>query len=534
MLHRAITRHIRVTVSQRNYTCRRITPSGIQLHSKRVGQTKSAAFLQPSDCFRREFSSAVDIIPLAMPSLSPTMTHGTISSWKAAPGDELKAGDLLCEIETDKASVGFEMQEDSILAKILVDAHGPELPCGAPIALTVEDADAYTAFLQTDPASYQHLLGGLETGPAVESTTSDTGVSASTGVSIGANSEVNLPAGDKKFSPAARHMAESQALNTNAVHGTSKGGLISKQDLILAVKAGIATVDPAKKEAQALKLVETSSATLPKPAATASPSIVTPAAAPASVEISQLPVNDRYEDIPNSNMRKVISKRLTESKATVPHFYTSIECEIDSLMSMRKQLKNEFQVNVSVNDLVIKSAALALRDVPEANSKWNKGTSSIDASHSGEVDISIAVATPSGLITPILTSADKRGLSDINATVRDLATRARDGKLKPEEYQGGSFSISNLGMFGITSFSAVINPPQACILAVGAGIKKVVPPRAQDVKLALELDKKLEPRVVTTVTVQLSGDRRVVDEGTASQFLQVFQSYLSNPKTMVL
>lgn len=180
-------------------------------------------------------------------------------------------------------------------------------------------------------------------------------------------------------------------------------------------------------------------------------------------------------------------------------------------------------VNVSVNDLVIKSAALALRDVPEVNYKWDKASGSAKPS-AGGVDISVAVATPNGLITPIVTNADNRGLSNISATVRDLATRARDGKLKPEEYQGGSFSISNLGMFGISEFSAVINPPQACILAVGAGISKIVPPR----------DGEEEPRVTTTVTVQLSADRRVVDEAMAAQYLQVFQTYLSRPMAIML
>jgi pyruvate dehydrogenase E2 component (dihydrolipoamide acetyltransferase) len=188
----------------------------------------------------------------------------------------------------------------------------------------------------------------------------------------------------------------------------------------------------------------------------------------------------------------------------------------------QKTLKKDLEVNVSVNDIVIKSAALALRDVNEVNAKWNKSTSAAEIIPN--VDISVAVATPNGLITPIVTKASKRGIEGINKTVKDLATRARDNKLKPEEYQGGSFSISNLGMFGISQFSAVINPPQACILAVGAGVKKVVPPNKPDGK----------PRLSTTVTVQLSADRRVVDEALAAQFLQVFKSYISKPKNIVL
>jgi pyruvate dehydrogenase E2 component (dihydrolipoamide acetyltransferase) len=246
-------------------------------------------------------------------------------------------------------------------------------------------------------------------------------------------------------------------------------------------------------------------------------------------------------------MRKIIAKRLAESKATVPHYYLTGECTIDDLMSMRKKLKKELEINVSVNDIVIKSAALALKDVPIANSKFDVKSSTIKAGST--VDISVAVATPNGLITPIVTNAvgsfslqtqkildlfississfhpqDKRGLKDINATVKDLATRAKDGKLKSEEYQGGSFTISNLGMFGISEFSAVINPPQACILAIGGGVPRVFPPlKAGD-----------KPRVVTTVRYCLSADRRVVDEDAAGQFIQVFSEYLGNPKSILL
>ncbi|RYY84704.1 hypothetical protein EON63_08655, partial [archaeon] len=225
---------------------------------------------------------------------------------------------------------------------------------------------------------------------------------------------------------------------------------------------------------------------------------------------------------PNSNMRKVIAKRLTESKARVPHFYVSVDCLLDDVLTLRNTLKTQFQVNVSVNDVVIKAAALALRDMPEVNAKFNVASGAVEGS--AGVDISVAVATPNGLITPILTQADKRSLVDINSTVKELAGRARLGKLKPEEFQGGSFSISNLGMYGIDMFSAVINPPQACILAVGAGVKKVMPPKAG-------MDK---PYVGNVVTVQLSADRRVVDENTASQFLQLLRTYLSSPNALLL
>lgn len=383
---------------------------------------------------------------MAMPSLSPTMTHGTISLWKASPGSELNAGDVLCEIETDKASVGFEMQESCVLAKILVPAQSSETLVGHPIALTVEDAAAYALFLKADPSNYKHLEGaGVSVEAGSNSVASTAPVVATAQVPGAAPTN-----GPQLLSPAARHMAQSKGLNTQAVVGTAKGGRISKSDLVLALKAGVATVDvTSQKHAPGVQQAA-APAHIPAAAAASSSSV-----APVVVATSQAPVNSHFKDIPNSNMRKVIAKRLTESKATVPHFYTSIECEIDALMALRKTFKKDMELNISVNDLVIKSAALALRDVPEANSRWNKQSGSIDASTSKQVDISVAVATPNGLITPILTGADKRGLVDINSTVKDLATRARDGKLKPEEYQGGSFSISNLGASLSTSIRCI-------------------------------------------------------------------------------
>lgn len=264
-----------------------------------------------------------------------------------------------------------------------------------------------------------------------------------------------------------------------------------------------------------------------------SPEVASPVVSAAASPVTPAPVvqvshvssttDTNYSDVPNTNMRKIIAKRLTESKTTVPHMYTAITSEIDEVLKLRKTLKKEFDINVSVNDIVIKAAALALRDVPEANAKWDAKKDARDVS-SDSIDISVAVATPNGLITPIVTAAEKRGLSDINNTVKDLANRAKDNKLKPEEFQGGSFTISNLGMFGITEFSAVINPPQACILAVGGGISKVYPPRAGELK----------PRVATTMTVQLSSDRRVIDEAIAAQYLQVFDFYMSNPKLLMV
>eukprot|EP00605_Chrysophyceae_sp_TOSAG23-4_P001252 GSChrysophyteH1.ASY1.ANO1.1363.1 assembled CDS len=395
-----------------------------------------------------------------MPALSPTMTSGTIGKWLFSVGDKISPGDAIAEIETDKASMAFEAQDDLVIAKILV-SEGAEVPVGSPIMVTVEDAESISAFADFEIAEVVQT-------PETRDTVPTSGKS------------------QQRFSPAARYIVQSKNLDTSSVAGTSRGGRISKADIVQAIKSGKAVV------------VE-------------------------EIDTTQLPpVNDNFIDIPNSNMRKVIARRLTESKATVPHMYATIECEIDDLLALRKKFSGDLQVNVSVNDLVIKAAALALRDHPDVRRKWDSVLSAV--SDPEPCDIAVAVATPNGLITPIVTSADKRGCADINNTVKELAGRAKVGKLLPEEYSGGCFSISNLGMFGINSFSAVINPPQACILAVGSGSSRVFPPR----------DGEVEPHVATVLSVQLSADRRVVDEALASQFLETFRAYVSNPNKILL
>jgi pyruvate dehydrogenase E2 component (dihydrolipoamide acetyltransferase) len=416
-----------------------------------------------------------------MPSLSPTMTAGTIASWKKQEGESLKAGDILCEIETDKASVGFEVQDDGVLAKILVQAQGSEIACGSPIALMVEDSAAYTAFLKLDPSEH----GITSAAPPPTTTTT----AAAAGVAV--------------------------ASSASATHNTGRTPLIKflgKRSKLAAASAD-SKVSPAS-ASHVSAVSAPSSSSPPRPSVQW---VEPPAGAP---------VNAFFTDIPNSNMRKVIAKRLTESKSTVPHFYVTIDCEIDELLAVRKALKASFDSNVSVNDLVIKSAALALRDMPQVAAKYNKATGKVEAGAGGVSDIAVAVATPNGLITPIVKAAHELGVAQVNSAVKDLAGRAREGKLKPEEYQGGSFSISNLGMFGISSFSAVINPPQACILAVGAGVPRVLPPK--------QGGPGAKPRLATVVSVQLSADRRVVDEAAASQFLQIMRNYLSSPKQLML
>lgn len=405
----------------------------------------------PTQQPRRHFSLPPHKV-MPMPSLSPTMEVGSIAKWSVKEGDKFEAGQVLAEVETDKATVSMDATDDGYVAKILVGQG--EIKVGAPLMITVEEQEHISAF-----ASY--------TSPAVV-----TGAPASKSSSTAAAPASAAPASHSR---------------------TPLIKFVGKRS---------------KQPAAPSHVSNTSSSSSP-------PQYSDP--------LMSVPVNPHYTDIPNSNMRKVIAKRLTESKSTVPHFYVTMDCEIDDLLAMRKTLKSAFDSNVSVNDMVIKSAALALRDLPMVGAKWNKAKGVVEAS--AEVcDIAVAVATPNGLITPIVKAAHELGVGQVNSAVKDLAGRAREGKLKPEEYQGGSFSISNLGMFGISSFSAVINPPQACILAVGAGIPRILPPRAGGSK----------PRLATVVSVQLSADRRVVDEASAAQYLQLFSEYLANPKQTML
>jgi len=412
---------------------------------------------------------------------------GTIGKWLVKEGEALSPGDAIAEIETDKATMALECQDDLFVAKLLA-LEGEEVVVGQPILVAVEEEKDVAAF-----ASYKAIVTAS---PAPASPPP-----AAVHAPEKATATSNVA---QRFSPAARHMVQSQHINTSAIVGTSRGGRISKADVINNLKSGAAVAGQATSKTAAVSA----------PIAHKAAAVVDPMLLP--------PINDRYTDVPNSNMRKVIARRLTESKATVPHMYATIECPLDDLLELRKIFSKDLNTNVSVNDMVIKAAALALRDLPDVRRKWNPATGSV--TEPTPCDIAVAVATPTGLITPIVTGADLRGCSDINATVKELAGRAKIGKLKPEEYSGGCFSISNLGMFGINNFSAVINPPQACILAVGSGIPRVMPPRHGET----------EPHTATFLSVQLSADRRVVDEALGARFLELFQEYIANPKSILL
>jgi len=437
------------------------------------------------------------------------MESGNIADWKIEEGQAFGPGDVLCEVETDKATVDFEAQDDGVLAKILKPSGSQDIKVGAPVCIVVEDEDDVASFADyvlddvssADNETPAFVASGTETEAVV----------------------TPQPSRDIEdqyiLSPAARHLSQSKGLDATVLTGTGKGGRVTKGDVLLNLDSlpplpAVSVVPPA-----AISTAAPVAASIPAAAAAATPVYLSEAEVPEPA--------GSFEDVPNNNMRKVIAKRLTESKRDVPHFYTSVEIELDEVLALRKKLVNDHEVKVSVNDLIIKSSALALRDISAVNATYNDKKNEI--APSDDVDISVAVATPTGLITPIVTGADKRGLSSISSCVKDLATRARDGKLKPEEYQGGTFTISNLGMFGIDEFSAVINPPQAAILAVGGGSPRIIP--TPYVEGAEEQE---PPKVKTIMTARLSADRRVVDEATAAVFMKAFQEYLSKPHLLSL
>lgn len=311
-----------------------------------------------------------------------------------------------------------------------------------------------------------------------------------------------------------------RGLDATGLSGSGKGGRVTKGDVMAAIRDGIPM--PAL-------LVETltTEAVAPPTASAAAPAPQVPTTPMEDLPLPETESYGTFEDIANNNMRKVIARRLTESKRDVPHYYTSMEVELDNIMKLRKDLVANHDIKVSVNDIIIRCCSLALRDVPEVNSTYDPKSDTVKIQDS--IDVSVAVATPTGLITPIVPHTDKLGLSEITDKVRDLAGRARDGKLAPEEYQGGTFCVSNLGMFGIDEFSAVINPPQAAILAVGGGTKRVVPTPYVD-----GADEQPKPSIKTIMTARLSADRRVVDEATASLFMAAFKKYMTKPELLML
>ena len=435
-------------------------------------------------------------IEIRMPALSPTMTEGNLAKWLKKEGDEVHSGDVLAEIETDKATMEFEAIDDGRLGRILVPEGTQGVKVNEPIAVLLgedEDASALATTAGPEPAAAPPPEQRSQPTPAPPSAPQPAAIAAPSPPAPAA------PDGRIFASPLARRMATQAGLDLAALKGSGPQGRIVKADIDAALAGA-----PARPAAPIV--------TEEKPAAA-------PAAAPAlsKERVAALAGNAPYTLQPMTAMRRTIARRLTEAKQTVPHFYVSIDCEIDALLKIRAELNTKSSEKISLNDFVIRAAALALRQVPAANASWSEeGILLWDT-----VDVAVAVALPDGLITPIVKSADRKGLAAIARDTKDLIARARAGKLKLDEFQGGTFSISNMGMYGVRDFAAVINPPHGGILAVGAGEER---PIVKAGALA----------IATVMSCTLSCDHRAVDGATGAQFLAAFKKLVEDPLTMLL
>jgi pyruvate dehydrogenase E2 component (dihydrolipoamide acetyltransferase) len=427
-------------------------------------------------------------IEIRMPALSPTMTEGNLARWLKKEGDEVHSGDVIAEIETDKATMEYEAADEGRLGRIIVPEGTQGIKVNQPIALLLEEGE--------DPAALETFAGSAPaeaTSPRRDAPAAPpTAVAPKTETAPAQASSPPRENGRIFASPLARRMATHAGIDLAAIRGSGPQGRIVKGD-----------IDKA--------LAQPAAAIAAVPSAVFAPVF-------AKQQVLALAGNPPYSEKPHTAMRRVIARRLSESKQTVPHFYLSVDCAIDDLLKIRAALNKKSEANrISVNDFVIRAAALALRQVPAANASWSDDAILLWQ----RVDIAVAVALDDGLITPIVQGADQKGLAQIAAETKDLALRARAGKLKLEEFQGGTFSISNLGMYGIREFAAVINPPQGCILAVGAGEQR---PVVRDGQLA----------VATVMTCTLSCDHRVVDGAVGAQFLGAFKKLIEDPLTMLL
>ncbi len=429
-------------------------------------------------------------INILMPALSPTMTEGKLAKWHVKVGDTVKSGQVVCEIETDKATMEVEAVDEGKIGQILVEEGTEGVKVNAVIAVLLEEGEKEVA--------QSAKTGAEKPAPKAEEKPAEKPAAPAPAAASAPAGKPAAPAttsgGTRLFaSPLARRIAAEKGIDLTGIKGSGPNGRI--------VKADVENAKPAAAPAAAPKAAA-------KPAA--------PAAAAGGQPLFVAPGDSR---VPHTSIRKVIARRMLESKQTVPHFYLTVDFEIDALLTARQAINAVVEkkgAKVSVNDMVIKACARALRDHPECNASWTEE----EMIQYGAVDISVAVATDRGLITPIVRNADMKGLAQISNEMKDLASRAKSGKLKLEEFQGGGFTISNLGMFGIRDFGAIINTPQAMILAVGAGEERVVVRKGEMV-------------VRTIMSCTLAVDHRVVDGAMGAQFLQTLKAYIEQPAAML-
>ena len=435
---------------------------------------------------------------ILMPALSPTMEEGTLAKWLVKEGDTVRAGDLLAEIETDKATMEFEAVDEGVIGKLLVPAGAEGVKVNTAIALLLGEGESAADLGAAAPVAAAPTTAPAPTAPAA---TAPAAPPATAPVAH---------AGARVFaSPLARRIAADKGLDLGQIAGTGPHGRIVKADVLGA------TAQPGPAAAPA-----------PAIATTAAPAAASAAPQPAMAQgasadaVMQIYKDRPHEEIKLDGMRKTIAARLTEAKQTIPHFYLRRDIKLDALMAFRAQLNAQLAqrgVKLSVNDFIIKAAALALQAVPAANAVW-AGDRVLQLKPS---DVAVAVAIEGGLFTPVLKDAETKTLSALSGEMKDLAARARSRKLAPHEYQGGSFAISNLGMFGIDNFDAVINPPHGAILAVGAGVKKPVVGTDGQITVA------------TVMSVTLSVDHRVIDGALGAELLQHIVDNLENPMAML-
>jgi len=435
-------------------------------------------------------------IEILMPALSPTMEKGNLARWLKKEGDAIKSGDVIAEIETDKATMEVEAVDEGVLAKILVAEGAADVPVNQVIGLIAgegEDAGAVAAGGAAAPKAAAPAAKAAEAPPA-----------AASGAATPTPAQPPAAAGARVFaSPLARRIAKEAGLEVGLISGSGPRGRVVERDVKAAIAGGTGKAAPV--------------------AAAAAPK------APAPQGMSDETIKKLFEpgsftEIPHDNMRKTIARRLTEAKSTIPHFYLSIDCELDALVALREQINKAAPAKdgkpaykVSVNDFIVKALALALQRVPDANATWTDGAM---LKHTRS-DVGVAVSIPGGLITPVVRNAEVKSLSAISNEIKDMAARAKNRKLKPEEYQGGTSAVSNLGMFGIRNFSAVINPPHATILAVGAGEQRIVV-------------KNGAPAVANVMSVTLSTDHRAVDGALGAELLAAFKQLIENPMGMLV
>ena len=434
-------------------------------------------------------------VNVLMPALSPTMEKGNLAKWLKKEGDKIKSGDILAEIETDKATMEVEAIDEGILAKIVVPAGTNDVPVNDLIAIIAQEGEDVNA------APAPKAAAAPVAAPAA--------AAPSAAVSAPVAAAAPVAHGERVFaSPLAKRQAKEAGLDLAKIAGSGPHGRIIEKDVKAAISGGGAKAAPVQSAA--------------------------PAAAPAAKPAAPMGMSDEqtkklfaagsYEEVPHDGMRKTIARRLSEAKSTIPHFYLTVDCDLDALLALREQINKAAPVKdgkpaykLSVNDFVIKALALTLKAVPAANVSWTENSMLVHK----HADVGVAVSIPGGLITPIIRAAETKTLTTISAEMKDYAARAKARKLKPEEYQGGTTAVSNLGMFGVKNFQAIVNPPHSTILAVGAGEQRVVV-------------KNGAPAVATVMCVTVSTDHRSVDGALAAEMMQAFKGFIENPMGMLV